>query len=268
MKHISFSVLIGALFLLASCSNGDEVDNKSFENAQLSIRLTDAPANYDEILIDIREVRVHFAGKGEEGGWQTLSGINAGVYNLLDYTNGADTLIAEHEFPAGIISQIRLLLGENNRIKKDGVYYDIMTPSAQQSGLKLKVHADLTRGVAYRLWLDFDAGRSIVEKGNGSYSLKPVIRVFTEAASGAIQGVITPVEARPYIHAVSAQKDTFSTYADGETGFFMIKALPKGSYKVEFNTTAGYQAKSIKDVEVETSRVTDMGSIVIEKIMQ
>lgn len=167
------------------------------ENAKLRIILTDAPANYQEVLIDIQEVRVHSAADGEEGGWRTLSDINAGVYNLLDFTNGVDTLIAEEEMPFGTISQIRLMLGENNRIKKGGEYYVIKTPSAQQSGLKLKVHADLNRGVTYHLWLDFDAGRSIVEKGNGSYSLKPVIRVFTEATSGAIKGFVAPLEAGP-----------------------------------------------------------------------
>lgn len=47
-------------------------------------------------------------------------------------------------------------------------------------------------GIEYKLWLDFDAGRSVVEIGNGNYILKPVIRIYSEATSGAIKGSVLP----------------------------------------------------------------------------
>ena len=39
---------------------------------------------------------------------------NPGIYNLLDFTNGKDTLIADAELSGGSNSQIRLILGDNN----------------------------------------------------------------------------------------------------------------------------------------------------------
>ena len=60
----------------------------------------------------------------------------------------------------------------------------LTTPSAQHSGLKLNVHAELTEGITYKILLDFDAARSIVKTGSGAYNLKPVIRTITEATSG------------------------------------------------------------------------------------
>ena len=103
MKKLILGVFIGMGCLFTSCSNDNDT-NDAVGNPKLSIRLTDAPASYEEVLIDLQEVRVHFSGEGEEeGGWQTLENVNTGVYNLLDFTNGVDTLIAEEEFAAGKI---------------------------------------------------------------------------------------------------------------------------------------------------------------------
>ncbi len=261
MKKVLLTlIVIVAVGFIYSCSDDEQ------GNSKLSLRLTDSPADYEEVLIDVQEVMVNFVAEGEDqASWITLEGIEPYVYNLLDLTNGVDVLLTEEELPVGEISQIRLVLGEENQVKVDGEYYDIKTPSAQQSGLKLNVHAELKAGITYKLWIDFDAGRSIVEKGNGDYSLKPVIRTFTEATSGAIQGVVSPVEANAYIHAISESLDTISTYADSETGFFLIRALEEGEYNVKFLPADGFQEKEIEDVVVTTGDVTDLGDVELEE---
>jgi hypothetical protein len=109
----------------------------------------------------------------------------------------------------------------------NNVLVDMETPSAQQSGLKFNIHATLTAGLVYRLWIDFDAARSIVENGHGGYILKPVIRTYTEAVSGAISGVVSPSEAMPYIRAID-NADTLGTFA-GTDGDFLIKGVPEGT---------------------------------------
>ena len=65
--------------------------------AGLSVRMTDLPGNYDEVNVDIRGVEVT-----GNGGSVTLN-INPGIYNLLDYANGVDTLIATGDVPAGLL---------------------------------------------------------------------------------------------------------------------------------------------------------------------
>ncbi len=252
-----FVIVIGGF--MYSCSDDDN------GTAKLSLRLTDSPAEFEEVLIDVQEVRVSFQSEDDENvSWITLDGLKPAVIDLLTLTNGTDILLAEEELPVGTISQIRLVLGDNNQVKVDGEYYDIKTPSAQQSGLKLNVHAELQAGLTYKMWLDFDAGRSIVEKGNGSYSLKPVIRTFTEATSGAIKGIVSPVESNVYIHAISEDLDTISTYADSETGYFLIRALDEGEYKLKFLPVDGFQEKEIEDVPVTIGNVTDVGDVEIE----
>ena len=73
------------------------------------------------------------------------------------------------------VSQIRLLLGENNTVIDDGVEYPLDTPSGQTSGLKLQVQADLEAGKAYIVTLNFDPYESVKKTGNDKYKLVPVI---------------------------------------------------------------------------------------------
>jgi hypothetical protein len=254
MKKFGICVMM-ALSLLFSCSE------KESNPAYLEIRLTDAPGDYQQVNIDIQDVQVN-AGS-EEGGWTSLD-IKEGVYDLLKLTNGLDTLLGSVELPAGKISQVRLILGDNNSIKVDDQMIKLSTPSAQQSGLKLKVNAELQDGVTYKLLLDFDAARSIVKAGaSGRYNLKPVIRTILQSESGAIKGVISPIDASPAIYALSGADTIGTAFADQLTGKFLLKGLSAGTYKVTFEPKTGYQKLTKEGVVVVNGIVTDMGTITI-----
>lgn len=245
------------VFMLLSCS--DEQSDKVL----FSVLLTDSPAEYEEVLIDIQDVKINPSGINDNEGWISLENVNTGVYNLLHFTNGLDTLLADMMLTPGLITQIRLVLGNNNRIKKEGTYYDLKTPSGQQSGLKLNIHAELLADINYKIWIDFDASRSIIKKGNGDYSLKPVIRAYSEATGGTIKGMIEPIEAKPYIIAVSTDNDTIGTFADTTSGNFMIAGLAEGPYTVELFPVAGFQTMLIENVNVAKGEVNDLGTLII-----
>jgi hypothetical protein len=253
-NKIVFSVMaIGAIILLAGCDKSENTGN-----ATLQVMLTDAPGDFDEVLIDIRDVQIHTSTSDNEGGWQSLD-VNEGVYNLLDFRNGMDTLLAAIELPAGSISQMRLVLGPENQIKVGDVYFDLETPSAQQSGLKFNINANLTAGLVYKLWIDFDAARSIVLKGNEGYSLKPVIRTFSEAVSGAIAGVVSPVESLPYVMAVS-DGDTMGAFA-GTDGLFLIKGVTAGTWSVILDPVDPFVSDTVNNVMVENGVVSVMDTV-------
>jgi hypothetical protein len=253
MKGISFTAaaVFILLLILTACTDTDQ-------DAVLQVRLTDTPADYDEVLIDIQDVQIHMSDMEDQGGWQSLQ-VNKGVYNLLDFRNGMDTLLATIELPPGTVSQMRLVLGSENRIRANGEIHGMDTPSAQQSGLKLNIHANLSAGIVYTIWIDFDAYRSVVKKGNGGYSLKPVVRTFTKATSGAISGVVSPADAMPYVMA-AMNGDTMGTYA-GEDGHFLLKALEEGMYSVIFKPLNTYRDTTIDNVSVTTGAVTKMDTI-------
>src|SRR5438045_1280754 len=147
----SLTLAITALFVV-SCS-----EDKDGQSAHLQVRMTDAPADYQEVIVDVQDVQVN-STSDEDKGWISLD-VNKGQYDLLELTNGLDTLLGTAEIPAGHISQIRLVLGTNNSIKVGGVVQALTTPSAQQSGLKVNVNTDFEAGKTYTILLDFDAAR-------------------------------------------------------------------------------------------------------------
>jgi|WetSurSiteA1Bulk_404760.scaffolds.fasta_scaffold02250_4 hypothetical protein len=253
-KNLSlFGIAIGAWMLASGCN-----ESESDQNAVMQVMLTDAPAAYEQVLIDIQDVQIHISEMEGEDNWQSLQ-VNEGIYDLLDFRNGMDTLLAFLELPPGTVSQMRLVLGSNNQVKVNGEMHDLDTPSGQQSGLKLNIHATLTGGIVYKIWIDFDAARSIVEKGNGHYSLKPVIRTYTEATTGAISGNVSPAVALPYVKAVS-NGDTIGAYAAGN-GSFKLSAVPAGTWSVIFDPVDPYLADTVENIAVQNGFVTEMDTV-------
>jgi hypothetical protein len=239
---------------LLSCSTEDQT-------ARLEIRLTDAPGDYEEVNVDIQGIEVHSEAGDAVNGWRSLH-VEKGVYNLLELSNGIDTLLSATDLPAGRISQIRLILGDNNSIKIDGQEIELTTPSAQHSGLKLNVHADLVEGITYKILLDFDAARSVVETSSGKYNLKPVIRSIAEATSGAIRGTVSPVEAAPAVFAIIGDDTLATTFADA-SGKFLLRGLAAGTYSVSFDAKEGYSDFQQPNVTVTVGNVTDLSTVIL-----
>ncbi len=250
LRSIFVIFLILSLF---ACSDDEPA------TARLVVKLTDAPADYQEVNIDIQDIQVNPTEDDE--GWISLEGIQAGVYNLLELTNGLDTVLADAQIPAGTLAQIRLVLGDNNSLLMNDQIIPMSTPSGQQSGLKLNIHATLEPGITYEILMDFDAARSVVKAGNSeNYNLKPVIRVIADPLDGAIKGLVAPVESNAVIYAIQGSDTTGSTYID-DTGGFLIGGLDPGDYNVHIEPVAGFDPQQINDVVVQLGVVTDVGEI-------
>jgi hypothetical protein len=260
MKKFFIMLLVGSA-VFYSCSKSESGTNTG--NATISVHLVDGPAAYDKVYIDIQDVQVKATTDTSNNNWQSLNIARKGVYNLLNFKNGLDTVLGTLSLPAGNISQVRLVLGTNNSVVINGVNYPLQTPSAQQSGLKLAVNYNVLAGVNYHYWIDFDAARSIVQTGNGSYILKPVIKVFTEATSGAIKGIVLPVSSKAWAFAIVNANDTISsTMIDELSGGFMLRALPANTYKVAFHGTVGtFRDTTYTNVVVTNGVVTNVGTV-------
>lgn len=255
-KFLTMKKIMHALFLslfvlvIASCDK----DNNS-DKAQLSVLMTDAPGVYDAVLIDLQRVEV--TGDGADA---IVLNTNADIYNLLDLTNGVNTLIATADMEPGTISQIRLILGPNNSVVVDGVSHPLSTPSAEQSGLKLQVHQTFEPGVAYAILLDFDANQSIVKKGNGEYQLKPVIRTIDMALSGSIKGSIKPAGTTSTITVTSDVLHYYSTVSNSK-GDFLVAGLPAGTYDIKVTPALPLLPVTIKGKTVTVGASTNVGII-------
>lgn len=255
------SILLSAFLIGFSACDSDTDENSG--TSRMEVRLTDAPGDYDEVNVEIETVQVHKEDGDTEDGWITLEEIHPGIYNLLDFANGRDTLLASANLPAGHISQIRLILGDDNTLKlKDGTMVDLKTPSGQTSGVKLKIDAHLESDVTYMVLLDFDAAKSVVAKGNGGYNLKPVVRTITQAIAGGIRGKVTPAEYKPGIYVISASNDTIGGFAN-DNGDFLIKGIEAGTYTVKFYTEDAVHDFTVENVGVTKDQIKDLGTVAL-----
>lgn len=254
MKKRFLITLLAIGGILTSCSEDSNSDADG--TAKVTVKLTDGPASYDAVRLDIRSIEFENGTK-----WEAIQFPNPGIFNLLDFKNGMDTVLGQIVLPAGKVGQMRMVLGDQNTIVVDGVSYPLKTPSAQQSGLKFNWNETLAADGAYTVWVDFDAGRSIVKKGNGDYSLKPVIRTFSELTDGQIKGFLKPQEANGVVHVIKAT-DTLATAIPNVDGFYMFRGLPEGSYTVSLDADAAtsYKDQDIANVNVTFGKVTDVGT--------
>jgi len=255
---VKVTILILLFFGIVACSDDDSSEN-SQGTSRLSVKLVDAPGDYDAVFIDVRDVVIKYTGSEEE---VSIGDVNAGIYDLLELSGGISVLLVDDELPSGTISQIRLILGDSNSIVVAGQTISLNTPSSQQSGLKIQVNKTLEAGVFYEFILDFDVDHSIVALGNGRYNLKPVIRCATVAESGSIAGNVVPVGIQTLITAANGANE-ISAYADIVTGNFVLSGVPSGSYTVTFTAdeSAGLPIVVLDDVVVVNGSIKELGSI-------
>lgn len=160
------ALLAASVFFYACKKNSGDTTN-------LKVNLTDAPFDASEVNVDIKEVNVKFSD--DSTSWIKLATV-AGVYNLLKLQNGVDTLLAVGPVPTGLLKEMRLVLGTDNSIVINNIIYPLTIPSGGTSGLKIKVNKNLAAGIDSIL-VDFDAALSIIKTGNGTYILKPVLKL-------------------------------------------------------------------------------------------
>lgn len=193
MNRSRFLALAPFALALTACGGGE---------GRISVLLTDAPGDFQRVPIEIARVEVSLADGDEEDvagdnetgmsraddggdrdGWITLVDEQQS-FDLLELRNGVTAALGEAGLPEGRYNQIRLILADA-AVVVDDVEYDLMTPSAEQTGFKINADFDIQADVDYELTLDFDAAESIREVGQ-SYLLTPVLRVLSF-------GPVTPV---------------------------------------------------------------------------
>ncbi|NGP89467.1 DUF4382 domain-containing protein [Fodinibius halophilus] len=269
MKNITLLITLSLalIFGFISC----DTTNETGGTGTMSVAMTDAPANYDSVNVTINSVRVNkdenaetdstkSDNEAEEEGWVTITDQSMKV-NLLELTNGNTIMLGTEELEAGTYEQIRFILGDDNTVTVDGQTHDLQTPGSQQSGLKLNVEAEVEEGSNYTLLIDFDAARSIVKKGNGGYSLKPVLRAVSLSETGSISGTVQPSDFNTNVMAITGE-DTVTSTITADNGEFLLIGLQAATYDVVFDPSSDQYTDSTQTgIEVTKGEETQLGTI-------
>jgi len=275
IKRIFTIVIVLSMILVQSC-NDDDTDN----TARVQLKLVDLPGDYLEVNVNI--VDVQYNNSEDEEGWKSFESFEGEqLVDLTDLVGGVNLVLSNEIIPAGTLKQIRLVLGDGNTVKIEGEIegegetLPLTTPSAQQSGLKLNLNAELEAGFSYTFILDWDVQQSIVETGSDKYILKPVIRVEAEVNSGSIEGIVTgektddgvegavklnKVVVKLYKYGANKEDEPFATTTTNEEGYFIFEGLPTVNYEIEIERE-GYVSYESEEITVVKDVTKNLGII-------
>jgi len=258
MRRFVPLLLVALAALPAIALTGCSKSPSSAELGTFALHMTDAPGDFDAVNLAIEEVAIHRDGE-DPSGWEVLNA-TPGTYDLLKLTNGVFAELALASVPAGHYTQVRLKIGEGSTVVIGGVTHPLGIPSGLRTGLKLIGEFDVPPGGGFDLGLDFDAARSVIENGDGTWHLQPTVRIMPLAAAGAVRGSISPTTVPAEVRAM--QNGTMvAASAVASDGSFQISMLSAGTYDVSVFPWYGYRETTVPGVSVASGATTDVGVI-------
>jgi hypothetical protein len=279
MKKSTLVSLISLILLIAGLNacqkeavnnqNGVTDVNKSHA---VTIYLTDHQTPiFDSVFIDIRRLEVKLEDDTlPNGGWVNLV-INPGVYNILRFRNGLDTLFATGTLPNAKIKKVKLVLGTQNSAMKNGQSFPLRVKDEDREVIANleSSNFEITPSGQVLFWIDFDAGNSIQTDNSGSgngngYRLKSHIKIFTRSHSGSIEGKVLPRAADAIVKAINGA-DTATAIPDDDDGEYKIVGLNAGTYKILIDGQNGYNDTLIQNVLVRNREDTHVPTITLHQ---
>src|SRR5450432_388910 len=255
-KGLTLTVLFISLFSFA-CQK-ENSGHGTAGKSSVNIFLTDDPSLvFDKVLLDITKVEIkveddsdqqheseHQQGDDDNdhhgetsGGWMSVD-IHPGIYDILRFRNGLDTLFGSALFDATrALRKVRITLGSGNSVEINGARVpltihnsdNIIVLSIDESSVAIN------SGGLTNFWIDFDAGSSIRFNGN-ELELKPDCKVFSREKSGGIEGIVLPGNAAAIVMAINGA-DT-ATAKSEDSGEFKFIGLKTGNYTLVYHSTA------------------------------
>lgn len=277
MKKLQWMAIVtaGSLGLTACGGGGSGSASGSASGSTsgtLSVHMTDNPAcGFDHVYVTVKQVRVNANANATDNdtGWYTVNLSTPKRVDLLSLTNGVLADLGQTPLPTGKYEQVRLVLDSNTGnslansvVPTGGTEQGLTTPSATQSGYKVVGNFEVKADTLVDLVLDFDACRSVVKRGNGSYSLKPVVTATPMVVSGSISGFVNPTLASTGTAVAYAEQNGkiikgTPVAADGSFKLSpLVQSSTNGNYDVIVSAN-GYSSAVIKTVPVvATQNVT------------
>lgn len=230
----------GLATALVACGGGGGSGGGSdgfSSTGELNLAITDAPVDgASAVWVTITGMHIKRTESDSERS-VTLNGAdtinNELVVNLLDLTNGASAALFANSVTSGEYQWIRFDVEDAciTFIDNPGSCEPLILPAQDQ----LKTAGNFTvpaNGIA-NITVDWDLRKAVVQQGNGSYRLKPVLHLRNNAEVGAISGIIQGDDAicgdgevaAVYVYSGTVTPDDID--GTGVEPFASVKVVPK-----------------------------------------
>jgi len=284
--QVMITVIIGLLIAPACSKDNSAGTNSGAGNSTVHIYLTDDQSLvFDEVNLDIRKLEIKVEDSEESrhesehqgdvddndnrgdvsGGWVAVD-IHPGVYNILKFRNGLDTLFATSTFPTTkSLKKVRLTLGTNNSVMLNGISSPLVVKGNDNMAV-IKIDESMVQvnsGALTNFWMDVDAGRSIKKQGN-TFELKPSVKIFSKEKMAGIEGRVLPRDASAIVMAINGT-DTASAKPEAE-GEFKFIGLRPGTYSLFYHATANnYRDTTVTNVRISGTEDTKVSTVTLRK---
>jgi Domain of unknown function (DUF4382) len=244
------------LFFLACQKSEHSSEGKGLSSVH--IFLTDDPSLvFEHVFLDISKVEIKVEDEdesrhesehhdeaededhhgGTSGGWMPVA-THPGIYDILRFRNGLDTLFGTASFDAiKGLHKVRVTLGSGNSVVFNGITSPL-TIHNNDNIIVINIDESavaVNSGSLTSFWIDIDAGRSI-RQHNNEFELKPNVKVFSREKSASIEGRVLPADASVVVMAINGS-DTASAKPERE-GEFKFIGLKPGTYTLIYHATA------------------------------
>lgn len=160
---------VALMVLLAACGGGGSTTGAGNTSGQgtLAVQLTDTPAGVSAVNVDIVGLQIKPSGSSV----RTL-GFAGKTVNLMSLKSAKELMVAA-QVPAGSYEYIQVSLDQSgSSVVVDNQRKPLTIPSQE---IKVLGGFDVRANGTTTLLLDFNADASLVQAGNGTWLLKPVI---------------------------------------------------------------------------------------------
>lgn len=252
-------IIIGILGLFFACTS-----ESNRNQALINVFLVDAPGDFESAIIEILGVEVTITGGRTGEGSQTFFLPNVAAnrqVNVSALIGGEQFLIGRDEVPVGQVTEMKLLLGMNNLVRREGASIPLRFRSPGMQEVGVQTNFVLTPGISHDLFIDFDVQRSITGRPGEEFFINPVIRAFSSSNTGTVSGTIRPAGQQAVLYAIQNRDTLTSTVSIGSSGLFQLRGL-SGTFTigiVPFTNTL--RTDSLVNIVVTPQTVTQAGTI-------
>jgi hypothetical protein len=197
--NLAYSILATSIIAMTGCGGS------SPSTGSLNLSITDGAID------SAQHVYVQFSGV--EVGSLQFDFDEPKTIDLLSLQGSASAPLLEGvELEAGSYQGMRLKVvteGELDTyiVLDDGGEHELEIPSGSQSGLKLNRNFDISANGTVNFTIDFDLRKSLTES-NGSYKLRPTLRISDNSAIGHVKGAVDGT-----LLASCAENTSYAVYA-------------------------------------------------------